>query len=107
MIRPILRGKKTTCTNERNESFGIGVVRETAERFVLAPELITARGILFNCDCMLLFSGMRSESVDLVFADPPFNLGKDYGTHRVSTMLIPKSTISSGVSSGYRNAFES
>ncbi len=68
---------------ERNESFGIGVVRETAERFVLAPELITARGILFNCDCMLLFSGMRSESVDLVFADPPFNLGKDYGTHRV------------------------
>ena len=31
---------------------------------------------------MLLFSGIRSESVDLVFADPPFNLGKDYGTSR-------------------------
>jgi site-specific DNA-methyltransferase (adenine-specific) len=31
---------------------------------------------------MLLFSGIKSESVDLVFADPPFNLGKDYGTSR-------------------------
>lgn len=65
-----------------NERFGIGVVRETAERLTLAPELITAHGILFNCDCMLLFSGIKSESVDLVFADPPFNLGKDYGTSR-------------------------
>jgi site-specific DNA-methyltransferase (adenine-specific) len=65
-----------------SEEFGIGVVRETAEHLTLAPELITAHGILFNCDCMLLFSGIRDGSVDLVFADPPFNLGKDYGTSR-------------------------
>jgi len=65
-----------------NDKFGIAVIRETAERLTLVPELITAHGILFNCDCMLLFSGIRSESVDLVFADPPFNLGKDYGTSR-------------------------
>lgn len=65
-----------------SEKFGISVVRETAERLTLSPALITSRGILFNCDCMLLFSGIRSDSVDLIFADPPFNLGKDYGTTR-------------------------
>lgn len=65
-----------------NDRFGISVIRETAERLTLIPELMTASGVLFNCDCMLLFSGIRSESVDLIFADPPFNLGKDYGTSR-------------------------
>ena len=33
-----------------NDKFGIAVIRETAERLTLVPELITAHGILFNCD---------------------------------------------------------
>src|SRR6058998_1585729 len=66
----------------RNDSFGVGVFRETAEHFFLTPDLITSCGILFNCDCQLLFSGIKSDSIDLIFADPPFNLGKDYGTSR-------------------------
>lgn len=36
-------------------------------------------GKLFNCDCLNLLSQMADNSVDLIFADPPFNLGKDYG----------------------------
>jgi site-specific DNA-methyltransferase (adenine-specific) len=36
-------------------------------------------GILYQGDCLKLLSALPDESVDLVFADPPFNLGKEYG----------------------------
>lgn len=36
-------------------------------------------GILYQGDCLQLLSSLPSESVDVVFADPPFNLGKEYG----------------------------
>ncbi len=36
-------------------------------------------GILYQGDCLKLLSALPNESVDLVFADPPFNLGKQYG----------------------------
>lgn len=37
------------------------------------------RGILYQGDCINFLQSLPDESVDLVFADPPFNLGKDYG----------------------------
>jgi site-specific DNA-methyltransferase (adenine-specific) len=43
------------------------------------PVLQTRFGELYQGDCMDLMSRMDAASVDLVFADPPFNLGKDYG----------------------------
>ncbi len=36
-------------------------------------------GILYQGDCLNFLSALPNESVDLVFADPPFNLGKKYG----------------------------
>ena len=36
-------------------------------------------GRLYHGDCLQVLPKVESESVDLVFADPPFNLGKDYG----------------------------
>lgn len=39
----------------------------------------TQYGKLYNCDCMNVLSKMQNESVDLIFADPPFNLSKEYG----------------------------
>jgi len=38
----------------------------------------TAWGELFEGDCLSLMAEMQSNSVDLVFADPPFNLSKLY-----------------------------
>jgi len=35
-------------------------------------------GILFQGDCLSLLPKVEGDSVDLVFADPPFNLGKKY-----------------------------
>lgn len=43
------------------------------------PVFSTELGVLYQADCLPVLRGMGSESVDLIFADPPFNLGKDYG----------------------------
>lgn len=43
------------------------------------PILNTGLGILFQGDCLEILKHIESESVDTVFADPPFNLGKQYG----------------------------
>ena len=45
----------------------------------ILPEVYTSHGILYHADCSALFAAIRDSSVDTVFADPPFNLGKDYG----------------------------
>lgn len=42
-------------------------------------ELETDLGVLYQGDCLEILPEIDSETVDLVFADPPFNLGKDYG----------------------------
>jgi site-specific DNA-methyltransferase (adenine-specific) len=43
------------------------------------PVLTTELGRLYQGDCLAVLPGLASRSVDCVFADPPFNLGKDYG----------------------------
>jgi len=45
---------------------------------MLKPYLTTSRGMLFAEDCLHILRLMRSGVIDTVFADPPFNLGKDY-----------------------------
>lgn len=44
-----------------------------------AESVRQAGGILLKCDAIRLLQSMRSESAELVFLDPPFNLGKQYG----------------------------
>ena len=40
--------------------------------------LTTKHGILFQDDCMNIFQSIHSNSIDCIFADPPFNIGKNY-----------------------------
>lgn len=42
------------------------------------PRLTTSNGILFQADCLDLLATVRSGTLDCVFADPPFNLNKEY-----------------------------
>ena len=44
----------------------------------LTPFFQNEHGTLFNDDCLKVLRSLPDESVDLVFADPPFNLGKTY-----------------------------
>ena len=43
------------------------------------PAFSTSLGVLYSTDCLNLLAALKDESIDCVFADPPFNLGKDYG----------------------------
>lgn len=54
------------------------MTKNNLDRASIKPFLTTQRGVLFSSDCLLILNAMQSETVDCVFADPPFNLGKDY-----------------------------
>lgn len=47
----------------------------------MIPILRTSLGQLFQGDCLEVMSKLKPESVDLAFADPPFNLGKKYSSN--------------------------
>ena len=44
------------------------------------PFFVSSYGALFNDDCLAVLPLVKPESIDTVFADPPFNLDKKYGT---------------------------
>lgn len=44
----------------------------------ITPFFLSQQGVLYNADCVDVLKQQPSESVDLVFADPPFNLKKEY-----------------------------
>jgi site-specific DNA-methyltransferase (adenine-specific) len=46
----------------------------------LNPVLETSNGQLFEGDCVEILARLDAESVDLAFADPPFNLAKIYAS---------------------------
>lgn len=48
----------------------------------LSPVLTTSRGRLYQADCLQLLACLESSSIDMVFADPPFNIGKEYNNGR-------------------------
>jgi site-specific DNA-methyltransferase (adenine-specific) len=43
-----------------------------------SPFFTTLHGMLFAEDCLKLLERLRSHTIDTIFADPPFNIGKDY-----------------------------
>lgn len=42
------------------------------------PFFSSCHGVLYEDDCLNILSQMRSGSIHTIFADPPFNIGKDY-----------------------------
>lgn len=46
----------------------------------MIPILETPHGRLYQSDCIRMMQALEAESVDLAFADPPFNLGKKYSS---------------------------
>jgi site-specific DNA-methyltransferase (adenine-specific) len=54
---------------------GDGVVSAKTPNAYFASPL----GLLYEGDCLNLLPFIKSESIDTVFADPPFNIGKKYG----------------------------
>lgn len=42
----------------------------------ILPYFTTKQGELYNCDVIEFFNGIESESIELIFADPPYNIKK-------------------------------
>ncbi len=55
------------------------MARKSPQDRRLQPRLTTTHGLLFQTDCLRLLEAIRDESIQCVFADPPFNLRKNYG----------------------------
>lgn len=53
----------------------------------LLLKVVTKRGALFQGDCLDLLKEIRDSAIDCVFADPPFNLGKSYGSRKVQDRM--------------------
>jgi len=74
-----------------NESTSLFDTQKPSSKYsrlkLLRPAFHTSRGALFHTDCLRLFASIRSNSMDCIFADPPFNLGKDYGNGSVPDSL--------------------
>ncbi|HXM01049.1 MAG TPA: site-specific DNA-methyltransferase [Chthoniobacterales bacterium] len=68
--RPPVSIKRTTQPSEG---------RLPSRRGKLNAYYRTRLGVLFHGDCLDILPFISDESVDTVFADPPFNIGKEYG----------------------------
>ena len=49
------------------------------DQATITATFTTAQGALFSADCMDVLPLIADEVIDAIFADPPFNLGKEYG----------------------------
>ena len=75
-IAPNLTLQQKLCFSESGENWNTDeVVMSDAP----TPILRTSHGCLFHGDCLGIFPHIRDASIDTVFADPPFNIGKEYG----------------------------
>lgn len=67
-------------TGEKNKDIITNLFKEKPENHEYCN---TDFGILFNYDMQALFNNIESESIDLIFADPPYNIGKaDWDTNK-------------------------
>ncbi|MBE9580816.1 MAG: site-specific DNA-methyltransferase, partial [Proteobacteria bacterium] len=60
-----------------NARFATNIVSAEAERYRLYA---TGLGVLYEGDCLEILPFIQDETVDTIFADPPFNLAKNYGS---------------------------
>ena len=57
---------------------GLPRIQKPARLMTMIPILETPHGRLYEGDCLKVLRNIDADSVDLAFADPPFNLGKAY-----------------------------
>jgi site-specific DNA-methyltransferase (adenine-specific) len=73
--------KKLPKARQNNRGVkGLEKPHKQAKMRTMIPILKTSLGELYQADCLKVMKTMASETVDLAFADPPFNLGKEYGS---------------------------
>jgi site-specific DNA-methyltransferase (adenine-specific) len=77
MNSSVQRQLKQTTLKWEQQVFDISAFVQA--KHSLTPAYATSLGVLFADDCMNILPLIKDEVLDAVFADPPFNLGKQYG----------------------------
>ena len=92
MARTSSNGKNAESTNLPNRF--VPNVKYNGINFPATPisaEYIGDKGIFFRADCLDLLTNIRDNTIDLAFADPPFNLGKTYNVPEYSDSFAAES----------------
>jgi len=72
--------------DEHGNAYNLQKVAFIAIMMTMIPILQTPLGHLYQADCLDVMDLLEAETVDLAFADPPFNLGKQYSSNINDTM---------------------
>jgi site-specific DNA-methyltransferase (adenine-specific) len=64
----------------------LAISERSCKKSTMIPKMQTPLGQLYEADCLDVLRSVEAESVDLAFADPPFNLGKKY-TSKINDSL--------------------
>ena len=70
---------KQTALKYEDTTFEVG--RFLKDPLATRAAYVSSLGALFAGDCLTVLPNIHDAVVDTVFADPPFNLGKEYGTN--------------------------
>ena len=71
----VIRAVDETIQND-NRFFMYSKLTDLSHNSKLVPQFSYSNGKIFNCDCLGFLRNIESASVDTVFADPPYNIGK-------------------------------
>jgi site-specific DNA-methyltransferase (adenine-specific) len=74
----LTRGGEVKIVPGRSRAFGVGLHRRVSVADMAAPRIAATKlGSLFGGDALDWLDELDDGSVDLVFADPPYNLGRE------------------------------
>ncbi|MHB1001853.1 MAG: DNA-methyltransferase [Armatimonadota bacterium] len=71
--------------NLNDATFNVQPFLKTSQQ-IISPIYTTKLGALFSNDCLDILPLIIDSSIDTIFADPPFNLGKIYGKNTNDNM---------------------
>ena len=87
-VRRMDNVRSGVATANRNDRDGMS--EPLPIRTERVPVIRTRLGQLYQSDCLDVLPEIETDSVDVVFADPPFNVGKEYGARVSDNQSIPE-----------------
>lgn len=83
-LQKLLKAAPASVIKALKNQFGLSVTdnslrADATAKSMLKPVFETELGKLYQTDCLAFLRGIEDATVDLAFADPPFNLNKQYG----------------------------
>lgn len=89
LLGEVPRGYEKSYFNNIANIAGLLTEEECRKAEVVVPPVLqTQKGCLYNADCLDILPNIESDSVDLIFADPPFNLKKEYANGRNDDLSV-------------------